>query len=203
VKSRKLTSLLCLVCAVVTVMLGCGKKNEVSWNTKDFSRGKHHVKIEVKQYGTIAVELNADSAPITVSNFTKLVSKGFYNGLTFHRVMTGFMIQGGDPKGNGNGGSGETIKGEFSSNGVKNTLSHTRGAISMARRSDDADSASSQFFIVQKDSVYLDGNYAAFGYVTHGMDVVDEICKNTPVEDDNGTVKKENQPVITSIKLID
>ena len=112
------------------------------------------------------------------------------------------MMQGGDPLGNGTGGSENTIKGEFSENGVENKLSHTRGAVSMARSS-DPDSASSQFFIVQQDSTYLDGQYACFGYVTKGMDVVDEICDNTPVEDDNGTVKTENQPVIESIKVID
>ena len=112
------------------------------------------------------------------------------------------MMQGGDPKGNGTGGSGETIKGEFSSNGVKNDISHVRGIISMAR-STDPDSASSQFFIVQEDSDYLDGNYAAFGHVTSGMEIVDQICKDVPVEDDNGTVKAENQPVIEKITITD
>ena len=111
------------------------------------------------------------------------------------------MIQGGDPKGNGTGGSDETIRGEFSENGVENPLSHTRGAISMAR-SQDYDSASSQFFIVQEDSTYLDGQYAAFGYVTEGMDVVDKICEDVSVEDQNGTVLPENQPVIESIKVV-
>ncbi len=123
-------------------------------------------------------------------NFKDLANDGFYDGLTFHRIITGFMMQGGDPLGNGTGGSENTIKGEFSENGVENKLSHTRGAVSMARSS-DPDSASSQFFIVQQDSTYLDGQYACFGYVTKGMDVVDEICDNTPVEDDNGTVKTE------------
>ena len=112
------------------------------------------------------------------------------------------MMQGGDPKGNGTGGSGETIKGEFSGNGVDNDISHTRGTISMAR-STDPDSASSQFFIVHEDSTFLDGEYACFGYVTDGMDVVDAICEDTKVEDNNGTVAKENQPVIESIKVID
>ena len=147
-------------------------------------------------------ELYPEKAPNTVNNFISLANKGFYDGLTFHRVINGFMIQGGDPLGNGTGGSENTIKGEFSENGVENKLSHTRGAVSMARSS-DPDSASSQFFIVQQDSTYLDGQYACFGYVTKGMDVVDEICDNTPVEDDNGTVKTENQPVIESIKIID
>ena len=147
----------------------------------------------------INIELFPEIAPNTVGNFISLVSEGYYNGLIFHRVIDGFMIQGGDPKGDGTGGSKETIKGEFSDNGVKNPLSHTRGALSMAR-SQDNDSASSQFFIVQSDSTYLDGQYAVFGYVYEGMDIVDQICKDVKVEDNNGTVKKENQPVIESIR---
>ena len=164
--------------------------------------GQHHAQITIKDHGTIDIELDGDAAPSSVQNFMDLANDGFYDGLTFHRIITGFMMQGGDPLGNGTGGSENTIKGEFSENGVENKLSHTRGAVSMARSS-DPDSASSQFFIVQQDSTYLDGQYACFGYVTKGMDVVDEICDNTPVEDDNGTVKTENQPVIESIKIID
>ena len=164
------------------------------------TKGKHHAKIKVKDYGTIEVELDGDTAPITVANFIKLVTEKFYDGLTFHRIMSGFMIQGGDPLGNGTGGSEKTIKGEFAQNGVENNLSHTRGVISMAR-SNEPDSASSQFFIVQADSTYLDGQYAAFGKVTKGMDIVDKICKDTPVTDSNGTVEKKNQPVINSIKI--
>jgi peptidyl-prolyl cis-trans isomerase B (cyclophilin B) len=164
--------------------------------------GKHHAEITVKEYGTIKVELDADTAPITVTNFVKLAKEGFYDGLTFHRIISGFMIQGGDPEGNGTGGSDETIKGEFSSNGVENNISHKRGVISMARSS-DPDSASSQFFIMHQDGTYLDGEYAAFGEVTDGMDVVDEICENTPVTDSNGTVEADKQPVIESIKVTD
>lgn len=164
--------------------------------------GLHHVEITVKDYGTIAVELDGDHAPITVANFLKLAGDGFYDGLTFHRIISGFMIQGGDPLGNGMGGSDREIRGEFASNGVKNPLSHTRGAISMAR-AQRMDSASSQFFIVHEDSTFLDGDYACFGYVTDGMDVVDAICGDTKVEDGNGAVAKENQPVIESIKVID
>ena len=163
-------------------------------DTKQLS-GKHHVVIKVKKYGNIKVELDADTAPISVTNFVNLAKKGFYDGLTFHRIIDGFMIQGGDPSGDGTGGSDETIKGEFSDNGVENNISHVRGTISMARSSEN-DSASSQFFIVQSDSTYLDGQYAGFGTVTSGMDIVDKICKDTPVTDSNGTVEKENQPEI-------
>lgn len=168
----------------------------------DLLSGKHHIKIKVKDYGTISVELDADVAPITVTNFVDLAKDGFYDGLTFHRIISGFMIQGGDPLGNGTGGSDKTIKGEFSENGVENSISHVRGTISMAR-SQDYDSASSQFFIMHKDNPGLDGQYAAFGTVTKGMEVVDKICEDTQVEDENGTVSAENQPVIKSIKVID
>ena len=164
--------------------------------------GKHHVTITVKDYGEIAVELYGDEAPITVANFLKLAGDGFYDGLTFHRIISGFMIQGGDPLGTGMGGADEEIKGEFANNGVENPLSHTRGAISMAR-SQKMDSASSQFFIVHEDSQFLDGDYACFGYVTEGMEVVDAICKDTQIEDNNGTVAKENQPVIEKIQVVD
>ena len=166
------------------------------------TKGKHHAKIKVKDYGTIEVELDGDTAPITVANFIKLVNEKFYDGLTFHRIMSGFMIQGGDPLGNGTGGSDETIKGEFSSNGVENNISHKRGVISMARSS-DPDSPSSQFFIMHQDSTYLDGEYAAFGKVTKGMKVVDKICEDATPTDGNGTIEKADQPVIESIRMVD
>ena len=160
------------------------------------------VTIKMEDGGIITAELYPDVAPITVDNFVKLCNDGFYDGLTFHRVMSGFMIQGGDPQGNGTGGSDETIKGEFATNGVKNELSHKRGVISMARAK-SPDSASSQFFIVHQDSEFLDGSYAAFGAVIEGIEVVDAICDNTPVIDNNGTVPPEYQPVIESIKIIE
>ena len=125
--------------------------------------------------GEIELELYPDAAPITVENFTKLVGEGFYNGLTFHRIISGFMIQGGDPLGNGTGGSKERIKGEFRQNGVDNPIRHTRGVISMAR-SMMPNSASSQFFIMHEDAPHLDGAYAAFGKVTSGMETVDKIA---------------------------
>lgn len=179
-----------------------GETSGVLLDTSEQLTGIHHAEIEVKDYGTIKVELDADTAPISVTNFVKLAQEHFYDGLTFHRIMDGFMIQGGDPEGTGRGGSDETIKGEFSSNGVENNISHERGVISMARSS-DPDSASSQFFIVQTDSTYLDGQYAAFGHVTEGMDVVDAICKDAKPTDNNGTIPAEEQPVMTSVTITD
>lgn len=163
---------------------------------------KRHVNIKVKDYGTISVELDPTYAPITVENFISLAESGFYDGLTFHRIIDGFMIQGGDPLGTGMGGAENTIKGEFSNNGVENPMSHERGVISMAR-SQDKNSASSQFFIMHQDSPHLDGDYAAFGHVTDGMDIVDKICEDTKVTDRNGSVAKEDQPVIESIEVVD
>ena len=160
------------------------------------------VTITMENGDVMKAELYPEIAPNTVNNFISLVKRGFYDGLIFHRVICGFMIQGGDPLGNGTGGSDKTIKGEFSENGVENSISHVRGTISMAR-SQDYDSASSQFFIMHKDNPGLDGQYAAFGTVTKGMEVVDKICEDTQVEDENGTVAAENQPVIKSIKVID
>ncbi|MCH5274165.1 MAG: peptidylprolyl isomerase [Lachnospiraceae bacterium] len=166
--------------------------------------GEYNVEIEIEDYGIIALTLDADNAPVSVTNFINLVKDGFYNGLTFHRVYAGFMIQGGDPKGNGTGGSERNIQGEFSINGIENNLSHTRGVISMARRGDPYyDSASSQFFIVHKDSTSLDGSYAAFGWVTSGIEIVDSICENTPVIDSNGSVLPKNQPVIKEIRVVE
>ncbi|MDD6258918.1 MAG: peptidylprolyl isomerase [Erysipelotrichaceae bacterium] len=136
--------------------------------------------IEMDNGGLIKIELDEQAAPITVANFKKLVKEGFYDGLTFHRIIPGFMIQGGDPNGNGTGGSKENIKGEFAANGVNNPIRHKRGVISMARAM-DPDSASSQFFIMHADAPHLDGQYAAFGHVTEGMDVVDEIA-NVPTD---------------------
>ena len=203
---KRLTVLL-LAAVLFAVLASCGKDsaddgNGEQQNADDGEHEYYHVEIKIKDYGTIRVELDATAAPITVENFVGLANEGFYDGLTFHRIIKGFMIQGGDPLGTGMGGSDETIKGEFAKNGVENKLSHTRGAISMAR-SAKYDSASSQFFIVHVDSTYLDGAYACFGYVTEGIEVVDAICEAVPVEDDDGTVLKANQPVIESVKVID
>ena len=206
---RRKIGIMAAVLLAILAMVGCQKKEDISTkpetqteSSKDLLSGIHHAEIQVKDYGTIVVELDADGAPITVTNFVNLAKNGFYDNLTFHRIISGFMIQGGDPKGNGTGGADETIKGEFSTNGVKNEISHTRGTISMAR-AQDPDSASSQFFIVHEDSTFLDGDYAAFGHVISGMEVVDQICEDVPAEDDNGTVKAENQPVIEKITVTD
>ncbi len=192
---KKFRFLLGIVLIPLLFLTGCSSDEETL-------TGKHHAEIIVQDYGTIKVELDADQAPITVQNFIDLANSGFYDGLTFHRIIEGFMIQGGDPNGDGTGGSGHTIRGEFTQNGINNTLSHTRGAISMARSS-AMNSASSQFFIVHEDSTYLDGSYAVFGYVTEGMDVVDAIATSVTAEDSNDTVAKENQPVIEKITIID
>ena len=188
------------VLLIVVSLVGCSssKTTEKTKKTKTL-KGNYQVEIKIKDYGTIYAEIDADTAPITVTNFVNLCKNHFYDGLTFHRIIKDFMIQGGDPNGDGTGGSEETIKGEFTDNGVENPLKHTRGALSMAR-SQDNDSASSQFFIVQKTASHLDGQYAVFGYVYEGMDIVDQICKDVKVEDNNGTVKKENQPAIESIR---
>ena len=162
----------------------------------------NHVEIDIRDYGTIKVELYGDEAPITVENFVNLAKEGFYDGLTFHRIIEGFMMQGGDPKGNGTGGSGKNIKGEFLQNGVDNNVKHDRGVIWMAR-SMFPNSASSQFFFCQEDSYYLDGQYAAFGRVTEGMEIVDQICVDARPLDRNGTIGRGDQPVIETIRVTD
>ena len=164
--------------------------------------GIHHAEIEIEGYGTVKLELDGDTAPITVQNFMDLANDGFYDGLTFHRIIDGFMIQGGDPAGNGTGGSDTNIPGEFAANGYENNISHVKGVISMAR-AQDPNSASSQFFIMVADAPHLDGQYAAFGHVTEGQDVVDKIAADAKPLDDNGTIAPEDQPKITSVKIID
>lgn len=224
---KKMTVWLLTLAFAATMLAGCGSKTDTTDTTEtteetsaadetsdgaadtadtsedeELLTGLHHVTIDVQDYGTISLELDADTAPISVTNFINLANEGFYDGLTFHRIISGFMIQGGDPNGNGTGGSEKTIKGEFSANGVENDISHVRGVISMAR-ANDPDSGSSQFFIVHEDSTSLDGQYAAFGHVTDGMDVVDAICEAVPVQDKNGTVAAADQPVITAVTVVD
>lgn len=156
------------------------------------------IKIDVKSFGSIKVELDPGAAPKTVENFEKLVSEGFYDGLTFHRIIKGFMIQGGDPKGNGTGDSKNKIVGEFKSNGWDNPISHKRGVISMAR-TQAPNSASCQFFIVHEDSEFLDGDYAAFGHVVEGMEVVDAIA-NVDTYPNDAPCKKVEIKRITIVK---
>ncbi len=190
-------AVLVVIAAVAAVLVWSNQKKK-----EEASAGDYTAEIAVKDYGTITVELDGDAAPETVKNFVSLAESGFYDGLTFHRIIDGFMIQGGDPNGDGTGGSEETIPGEFSANGFDNPLSHTRGTISMAR-SQDYDSASSQFFIMQEDTPSLDGQYAAFGHVTSGMEVVDAICQDAVNGDANGVLPAEDQPVIESITITD
>lgn len=209
----RILSTICVLALIVStaVFSGCSEKTESSSSSQSTSEssseenllsGKKTAVIDIKDYGKITLELDADTAPITVTNFVNLANQGFYDGLTFHRIINGFMMQGGDPNGDGTGGSDKEIKGEFSANGVANDISHTRGVISMAR-STLYNSASSQFFIVHQDSTFLDGQYAGFGHVTDGMDIVDKICEETPVTDDNGTVSPDDQPIINTIDIVD
>lgn len=188
---------------MLLVVTGCSFKDMFIRENKkiEYLSGKHNIEIKVKNYGVIEAELDADTAPITVTNFIDLVNNKFYDGLTFHRIMEGFMIQGGDPDANGTGGSDQNITGEFIANGIPNDISHVRGVISMAR-ADDYNSASSQFFIMHEDNTGLDSYYAAFGHVTSGMDVVDKIAK---VESDpeSGFVDYDRQPVIEYIKVVE
>ena len=155
----------------------------------------------IKDYGDIVLELDRSNAPITVDNFVNLANSGFYDGLSFHRIIKGFMIQGGDPDGDGYGGSSNTIKGEFEANGVKNKISHVRGTISMAR-STEYNSGSSQFFIVQEDKTYLDGNYAAFGKVTSGMDIIDKVIEDFGTVEDV-TLEEGKRPIIEGIHIVE
>lgn len=197
---KKIKTIL-IIMIMFTIMIGCAKDDKMQ-NEEKYLTGKINIEMDIKDYENIKLELDADTAPITVTNFVSLVKDKFYDGLTFHRIIEGFMIQGGDPQGTGMGGSDKTIKGEFSANGIENKISHNRGVISMAR-SQNMDSASSQFFIVHEDSPHLNGQYAAFGHVTSGIEIVDKIATNVKVEDSNGTVAKENQPIINYIKVLD
>lgn len=194
----------CLIAAGIAAVVGSSDGGDPTLITKpviDLDESlTYYADIEIADYGTVTVRLDQKTAPVTVSNFISLARSGFYDGLTFHRIIEGFMMQGGDPNGNGSGGSDRNIVGEFKLNGHDNDISHTRGVISMARAK-SYDSASSQFFIVQKDSPHLDGGYAAFGYVTEGMEVVDAVCEAAKPIDSNGTISPEEQPVITSVTI--
>ncbi len=196
-----------LIFALVLSNKGVSQSTENSNTQSSLASGEtvidetktYYADIDIKDYGKITVELDYESAPKTVENFVKLANSKFYDGLTFHRIIEGFMMQGGQAKEGME--EPETIVGEFSANGFNNTISHTRGTISMARTGADMNSASSQFFIVHEDSLFLDGQYAAFGHVTEGIDVVDKVCTDAKPTDDNGTIPEDEQPIINSITV--
>ena len=212
---KKMTTLIVALCLLLTVT-ACGNQGSATAQTEvttltgedaftsqiellDESM-TYYAEIEIADYGTITVQLDQTAAPITAANFVALAESGFYDGLTFHRIISGFMVQGGDPEGNGTGGSETKIKGEFAANGWDNPIKHERGVISMAR-SKAYDSASSQFFIMHADAPHLDGGYAAFGCVTEGMDVVDAICNDARPTDNNGSIASDAQPVMTKVTI--
>ncbi|MBE6949142.1 MAG: peptidylprolyl isomerase [Ruminococcaceae bacterium] len=195
-KKRKITIGVIAAAIIIIVLIAvfAGKGS-------DFKGGTYYADIVVKDYGTITVSLDGDTAPATVENFIKLAEDGIYDGLTFHRIMEGFMMQGGDPNGNGVGDDGlDTVVGEFSANGYENNISHVRGTISMAR-SQEYNSASSQFFIVQQDSTFLDGQYAGFGTVVEGMEIVDQICQESNPTDNNGSIPEAERPIIETVTI--
>ena len=185
-----------LVMMMVICMIAC------SSNSDNNQSNNPKVVMDIENYGEVTIELYEDVAPKTVANFLKLVESGFYDGLTFHRIIDGFMVQGGDPQGDGFGGSDETIEGEFTSNGFENNLKHEEGVISMAR-ANDPNSASSQFFIMVASAPHLDGSYAAFGKVIEGMEHIIQVAKDARPIDNNGTILPEDQPVIKSVKVIE
>ena len=198
-----------LVFAMMLLLLvGCHLDNSTDIGDSDDTytppaldtEATYYADIDIADYGVITIQLDQAVAPVTCANFVELAENGFYDGLTFHRIIAGFMMQGGDPAGNGTGGSDNNIVGEFKSNGYENTLSHKRGVVSMAR-SQAPDSASSQFFICHEDSDFLDGEYAAFGVVTEGLEVVDAVCEAAEPTDNNGTIPSDAQPVINSITI--
>ena len=193
-RKNKLGKWLVLILSTIMVLCGCSQETHTT------STEKESTSQEEKVVQDVPLELDADVAPISVTNFVQLAKDGFYDGNEFHRIMEDFMMQGGAPT--DSTVSYQTIKGEFSENGVENPLLHTRGAISMARATKN-DSGSTQFFIVHQDSPHLDGLYACFGYVTQGMEIVDDICENTLGGDSNGIIPKENRPVIETIEVVD
>ncbi len=190
---KKILSIVLAVLILAAALSGCGGNK--SWN------GKHDVDIVIKDYGTVTIEVDADSAPLTASNFLNLVDKGFYNNLTVYRAIDGFAVYCGDPNKNGTGTSGETITGEFTSNGYSNPLSNVRGAVGMARGV-NKNSASCQFYILQTDNRFLDGEFAVFGKVTSGLEIVDRIASTVPVTGSDGHITVDNQPVISSAKVV-
>ena len=201
---KKFTILFISLIIVLALFTACGG-NESQTETAEPAESQtddvlplRHVEITIKDYGTVKLELDPNEAPVSVENFINLASEGFYDGLTFHRIMDGFMIQGGADM----SANLQPIVGEFASNGYENNISHTEGVISMAR-TQDPNSATSQFFITVADDTFLDGNYAAFGRVTEGLDICKKIAKDAQPTDDNGTIPEDQQPVIESVVVID
>ena len=192
---KKLFAILAALLLILSAS-ACGKNSTPQPGVK-----LRHAEITVKNYGTIKLELDAETAPITVANFVSLAKQGFYDGLTFHRIIDGFMIQGGAPNSSSKI-TPKTIKGEFKSNGVENPIKHVPGVISMAR-ANDKNSASSQFFIMVGTAPHLDGNYAAFGHVTEGLEIVQKIAKDAKPVDNNGTIPAAQQPVIEKVVITD
>jgi peptidyl-prolyl cis-trans isomerase B (cyclophilin B) len=196
--------LVLIVALMMFLLTGCGGSGSDAADTYTPAAldadATYYADIDIADYGIITVQLDQEAAPVTCANFVELAESGFYDSLTFHRIIAAFMMQGGDPLGNGTGGSENNIVGEFASNGIDNNLSHERGVISMAR-SGDPNSASSQFFICHENSDFLDGDYAAFGIVTEGLDVVDAVCTEAQPTDDNGTIPAEAQPVIKAVTI--
>ena len=196
-KKRNIIIAVSAIVAAVTIGLVLGLGFGVfGWGEPNFEV-THYATMEIEDYGTVKLELYGKEAPITVENFVKLANSGFYNGLTFHRIIEGFMAQGGQNA----SASISTIKGEFKDNGIENRILHKRGVISMARSANSYNSASSQFFIVHKTSPHLDESYAAFGKVTSGMKAIDKICENANPYDNNGSILPTNQPKITKITI--
>ena len=203
-KMKKFTILFISLILVFTLFTACGSSEDQASDqeaTEEQTAERlplRHVELKIKDYGTVKLELDPNEAPVTVENFINLASEGFYDGLTFHRIIDGFMIQGGaNPDANL-----DPIVGEFSSNGYENNISHKEGVISMARTS-VMDSATSQFFITVADDTFLDGEYAAFGYVTEGLDICKKIASDAQPTDNNGTIPVDQQPVIESVVVID
>ena len=220
---KKILKYLIVFCCLF-LLVGCNEDKYVNYKTEESPNGTVYiieedkyietnettnlVKIDVNKYGIIIAELYPEIAPITVANFQKLVNQKFYDNLIFHRVIQNFMIQTGDPTGTGNGGSNETITGEFALNDITNDLSHTRGVLSMARKGgvveteETVNSASSQFFIVHKNSPHLDGSYAGFGKVIHGLDVVDKIA-NVPTDENDKPIRNQTMKSIRFVKEVE
>ncbi len=184
---------------ILATLCGCQTNTQYEKDIKLF--GTHTAVMTIENYGEVTIELYGDIAPVTVANFVNLVNRGFYNGLTFHRAIEGYMLQGGDPQGDGTGNSTTKIYGEFESNGWENSLSHKRGVLSMARAR-NKNSASCQFFIMVGDETRLDGDYAAFGKVIEGIDVIDNIMKSVKNDDPNGMLSSDKQPVIERIEML-